>query len=312
VRLNNRERKALAKVGTQLGKQAPEEVTTIVTPDTILAWHRKLIAKKFDASEQRKVPGRPKTDQELETLVVRMAQENRSWGYDRIAGALQHLGYTISDQTSRNILKRHGIPPAPERKKTTMWQECIRTHMDVLVTCYIFVFHPSGQSQGACGGDDSASRSALDGSDRPQCDHGPLGLHTARPVSIHDRDSKFYPTFQRAIDAAGVIRVPLPPRSPNLNAYAERWVRSVQDEVLSRLILFGEPALRHALTEYITHFHQERPHQAKGNVVLSPLIRIPEKRKEPSQPGTVGWTLTVLLSRGSVPRCSHDRMGSIR
>jgi transposase len=131
VRLSDGERKTLAELGKRLGKQALKEVTSIVTPDTILAWHRKLIAKKYDGSEHRQAPGRPTIDAELEALVVRMAQENRSWGYDRIAGALAHLGYAISDQTVGNILKRHGIPPAPERKRTTTWKEFIRTHLDV-------------------------------------------------------------------------------------------------------------------------------------------------------------------------------------
>ena len=88
---------------------------------------------------------------------------------------------------------------------------------------------------------------------------------------IHDRDSKFCPAFQRTIEAVGVKRVVLPPRSPNLNAYAERWVRSVKEEALARLILFGERSLRHALKEYVTHFHHERPHQGMGNVILMPL-----------------------------------------
>ena len=96
------------------------------------------MAQKFDGSSQRKIAGRPTIDTELEALVVRLAQENRSWGYDRIAGALQHLGYTISDQTVGNILKRHGLPPAPERKKTTTWKEFIRTHLDVLVATDFF------------------------------------------------------------------------------------------------------------------------------------------------------------------------------
>jgi hypothetical protein len=87
---------------------------------------------------------------------------------------------------------------------------------------------------------------------------------------IHDRDSKYCPAFQRIVDAAGVIRVPLLPQSPNLNAYAERWVRSIKEETLSRFILFGERALRHALRQYEAHYHQERPHQGKGNVVLWP------------------------------------------
>jgi hypothetical protein len=133
VRLSDTERKTLAEIGKKLGKQVLEEIATIVKPDTILGWHRKLVAQKFDGSPQRKATGRPKVEQELEGLVVRMARENRTWGYDRIAGALQQLGYTISDQTVGNILKRHGIPPAPERKKTTTWTEFIRMHMDVLV-----------------------------------------------------------------------------------------------------------------------------------------------------------------------------------
>jgi putative transposase len=133
VRLNDGERKTLAELGKKLGRQALAEVATIVKPETILAWHRTLVAKKFDGSRQRKTPGRPPVDAALEALVVRLAQENRVWGYNRIAGALSHLGYTLSDQTVGNILKRHGIVPAPERKKTSTWQAFIRAHMDVLM-----------------------------------------------------------------------------------------------------------------------------------------------------------------------------------
>jgi putative transposase len=119
LRLSDGERKTLAEIGKKLGRQALAEVATIVKPETILAWHRTLVARKFDGSRQSKTPGHPPVDAALEALVVRLAQENRSWGYDRIVGALQHLGYTISDQTVGNILKRHGISPAPERQKTT-------------------------------------------------------------------------------------------------------------------------------------------------------------------------------------------------
>src|SRR2546425_8285777 len=138
VRLTDGERKTLAAIGQKLGKQALAEVAKMVTPDTILAWHRTLSAQKFDGSPQRRSPGRPRIDAELEALIVRIAQENRSWGYDRIVGALAHLGHTVSDQTIGNILKRHGISPAPERKTTTTWKEFIRTHMDVLVATDFF------------------------------------------------------------------------------------------------------------------------------------------------------------------------------
>ena len=131
------------------------------------------MAQKFDGSTQRKAPGRPAIDPELEGLIVRMAQENRSWGYDRIVGALANLGYTLSDQTVGNILKRHGLPPAPERKTTTTWKEFIRTHMDVLVATDFFtaevwtlggagdilrlIFPASGQSESPGGRHHTAS-----------------------------------------------------------------------------------------------------------------------------------------------------------
>src|SRR5215510_4900962 len=138
VQLTDAERQTLAEIGKKLGKKALEEVAQIVKPDTILAWQRKLAADKCDGSSQRKSPGRPRVDKALEDLVVQMAKENRSWGYDRLAGALAHLGYDISDQTVGNILKRRGLLPAPERKKMTTWKECIRSHMDVLVATDFF------------------------------------------------------------------------------------------------------------------------------------------------------------------------------
>jgi putative transposase len=138
VRLSDGERKTLAEIGYKLGKQALAEVATIVKPETILGWHRKLVAQKFDGFAQRKAPGRPKVDPELEALIVRMAQDNRSWGYDRIVGALANLGLTVSAQTVANVLKRHGIAPAPERKTTTTWKEFIRTHLEVLVATDFF------------------------------------------------------------------------------------------------------------------------------------------------------------------------------
>jgi putative transposase len=133
LQLSDTERRILAEIGKKLSKQALEEVASIVKPDTILAWHRKLVAQKFDGSKQRQSPGRPRIDPEREELVLRMARENRSWGYDRIQGALMHLGYAISDQTVGNMLKRHGLQPAPERKKTTTWKEFIQSHLAVLV-----------------------------------------------------------------------------------------------------------------------------------------------------------------------------------
>ena len=132
VQLTDAERKTLAEMGQKLGKKALAEIATIAQPETILAWHRTRLPQTAASTPPRKSVGRPRIDPVVEALVVRLARENRSWGYDRIVGALHNLGYTVSDQTVGNILKRHGIPPAPERKKTTTWSEFIRMHMAVL------------------------------------------------------------------------------------------------------------------------------------------------------------------------------------
>lgn len=138
IQLLDGDRKQLAELGMKLGRKALVEIASIAKPDTILAWHRTLADQQVNTSTPRTSVGRPRIDKEIETLVVRMARENRSWGYARIVGALANLGYTISDQTVGNILKRHGIPPAPTRKKTTTWNEFIRAHMAMLVATDFF------------------------------------------------------------------------------------------------------------------------------------------------------------------------------
>lgn len=128
VQLSDGDRQALAESSQQVGTQALGEIATMAKPETILAWHRTFVTRKGDGLKPLKALGRPCVDQELEAVVMRMARDNRSWGYDRMVGALRHLGYTVSAQTVGNILKRHGIPPAPERKTTTTWREFIRSH----------------------------------------------------------------------------------------------------------------------------------------------------------------------------------------
>ena len=130
--LSDAEKKTLADIAHRLGRKALEDVANTAKPDTILGWYRKLVARKFDGSKVRRYPGRPRITSELEALVVRMAKENVDWGYDRIVGALANLGYTLSDETVGNILRRNGIPPAPERKRTSTWHAFIRAHMAVL------------------------------------------------------------------------------------------------------------------------------------------------------------------------------------
>src|SRR6267142_713710 len=284
LQLLDGDRKALAELGQQLGKKALTEIATIAQPETILAWHRILADQKMPHT----AVGRPRIGKEIEDLVVRMARENCSWGYDRIVGALANLGYTVSDQTVGNILKRHGIPPAPERKATTTWQEFIRTHLDVLVatdfftaevwtlgglvTYDILFFIHLGSRKVHIAGMTPHPHEAWMMQIARNLTMEQWGFLSAGQYLIHDRHGKYCPAFQQIIDTAGVKRVPLPARSPNLNAYAERWVRSVKDGVLSRMILFGEGSLQHALNEYVEHDHHERNHQGKGNVRLFPAV----------------------------------------
>jgi glycosyltransferase involved in cell wall biosynthesis len=128
----------LAKIPHRLGRKALEEVAAAAKPDTLLAWHRKLIANKCDGSKFRKAQGRPRVDEETERLVVRIAKENPGWGYDRIVRALANLGHRLSDQTVGNILRRHAIPPVPKRRRTTSWKDFIRAHMVVLAASDFF------------------------------------------------------------------------------------------------------------------------------------------------------------------------------
>jgi transposase InsO family protein len=276
----------LGELGHRLGRKALGEVASVARPDTILAWYRKLVARKFDGSKARRTPGRPRVDRELERLIVRMATDNHDWGYDRIVGAMANLGYEISDQTVGNILQRHGLPPAPERKRTTTWPAFIRTHLALLagtdfftaevltlrglVTYYVLFFiHLESRRVDIAGITVHPDERWMQQMARNVTMEGCGALRHCRYL-LHDRDTKYTRSFRAIIASGQVEPLMLPARSPNLNAYAERWVRSVKEECLSKVVLFGERSLRRALIEYVEHFHAERNHQGKGNALLFP------------------------------------------
>jgi transposase InsO family protein len=288
-RLQDAERKALAEKGKPLGKLLPD-VLTIVQPATLLKWHRQLVARKWDFSRHRKgQPGQPSISVEIEQLALQFARENPSWGYDRIVGALANLGHQVSDQTVGNILKRHGLGPAPERKRNTTWAALIRRHKAVLwatdffttevwtatglTTFYILFFLQLQTRRVILGGLTPYPKDAwlkqvarnLTAADGP--------MAHARFL-LHDRDTKFSEAFAAVFRAAGIEHLKLPPQSPNLNAFAERWVRSVKDECLDQLILFGKRSLRHALQEFLAHHQHERNHPGLANVIPFPDERI--------------------------------------
>ena len=286
VALTQSERVRLAKIRKKLGKRALHGVSTIVKPETILGWYRRLVAQKFDGSKNRKKRGRPRVDVAVERLVLEMAEANASWGYDRIVGALRNLGYNISDQTVGNILQRNGIPPAPRRKPAIPWAEFIKMHEDVLTACdfftaevftpaglityYILFFIKIGSRDVHIAGMTPHPNEAWMMQVARNVTMNDWGFLDGQRYLIHDRDSKFSVAFSEMIRSAGVEPIKLPARSPNLNAFAERWVRSVKFESLSRTILLGENSLRHILAEFCSHYREERNHQGKDNVLLFP------------------------------------------
>jgi transposase len=300
LRLNDAERVTLAEIAHRLGRKALEDVANVMRPDTIMGWYRRLVAHKFDGSKSRRYPGRPRIDGEIEQWVVRMASENSDWGYDRIAGAMANLGYRLSDQTVGNILQRQGIPPAPERKRTTTWADFIRAHLSVLagtdffsvevltlrglVTYYVLFFIHLESRRVEIAGITPHPNEAWMKQIARNITMDEWGFLESRRYLIHDRDTKFTDSFRAIVKSGHVEPLKLPARSPNLNAYAERWVKSVKDECLSKLILFGEKSLRRALREYLIHFHIERNHQGKDNVLLFPVTTKAEKRTN----GSVG------------------------
>jgi transposase len=137
LRLNDDQRRRLATKAKGLGPKLLAEVATIVTPETLLRWHRKLIAEKYDGSGKRR-PGRPRKPSEIEDVLVHMAEENRAWGYRRLQGALSNLGHKLARSTIADILQRHGIEPAPERSRKTTWKEFLTQHWDLIVAADFF------------------------------------------------------------------------------------------------------------------------------------------------------------------------------
>ncbi len=285
LRFTDEQRRRLAAKAKGLGRRALAALATIVTPETLLAWHRKLIALKYDGTGARG-PGRPRTENEIESLVVQMATENRGWGYARIIGALSNLGHKLARGTVANILKRNGIEPAPERSRKTTWKEFLTQHWELIVAADVFTVEVwtakglqrfmvlffieiSTRRVEIAGISASANGLWMSQIARNLTD-SVAGLLTGKRYLIHDRDPLFTDEFLRTLKDANVESVKLPPRSPNLNAHAERVVRSIKESCLDRLILFGESSLRTAVQNFVAHYHSERNHQGLDNRIIQP------------------------------------------
>ena len=222
-------------------------------PETILGWYRRLVARKFDGSKQRRYPGRPRVGRKREPLVVRMATENRDWGYGRMVGALVNLGHELSNETVGNILRRHGIAPGAQRKHTIRWEEFISSHLAVLcgtdffsvevltlrglVTYYVLFFIHLESCRVEVAGSTPHPNEAWMKQIARNVTMDECGCLDGGRYLIDDRSTKFCDSFRQVVKSSGVEPLRLPARSPNLNAYAERWVKSVKDQCLSKLNL---------------------------------------------------------------------------
>jgi transposase InsO family protein len=243
-----------------------------VTPETLLRWHRRIVARRWMYSHRR--PGRPPIERAVRELILRLARENSHWGYARIVGELRKLGITVSATLVRNVLARAGLSPAPERGASS-WRSFLRQHGNTIVACdlftvdtvwlrrlYVLFFVSIGTRRVeyvACTSKPNtvwmtqqARNLLMDLDDRSQ-----------RPrFVIHDRDTKFSHAFDAIFRSESIEIIRTPVQAPNANAHAERWVGSVRRECLDRLLIFGRHQLEHVLRVYIRHFNQQRPHRA--------------------------------------------------
>jgi putative transposase len=285
ILLDDDQRRRLAVKGKVLGRKLLAQVSTLVSPDTILRWHRLLVARKWDYSDRRqKTPGRPALSQEIRALVVRFAQENPSWGYDRIQGALANVGHEISATSVANILKEQGIEPAPQRRRSTTWKTFIQAHWQVLagidfstvevwtknglITFYVLVVMELATRRVHFAGTTASPADSWMKQMARNLVAADEGFLLGKRYLLMDRDSKFSEGFRAILRDAGVRSVRLPPRSPNLNANVERFWRSLREDCLDRMIFFGEEMLRRTVQCYVSHYHRERNHQGLENRLI--------------------------------------------
>ncbi len=254
-------------------------------PDTILAWHRALVRRKWTYRRTNQ-GGRPSISTAIEALILRLARENPRWGHRRVQGELGKLGHAISASAVRAALRRHRVPPAPQRRRATTWRAFLQQHKDQLLACdfftvetlwlktlHILFFIEVGTRRVHLAGCTAHPTAAWVTQQARQFAWTLQEAGTSPRFLIHDRDAKFPPSFDTVFVAEGIAIVRTPYRVPTANAYAERWVRSVREECLDHLLIAGEGHLRQVLADYVAHDNRARPHRALGQQTPIPYAQ---------------------------------------
>ena len=283
LRFTDAQRRRLGVKAKALGRRTLEQFAGIVTPDTLVRWFKNLVAKKYDGSANRS-PGRPRKRDHIANLTVRIATQNPSWGYTRIRDALLNLGITVDRNTVKRILNDHGIEPAPERGSRTPWKTFLEAHWDALFALdfftvevltlagiiryhILFVMRLKTREVRIAGIAAQPCERWMKQMARNLTDTFDGFLRDARYL-IMDRDPLYTACFRQLLKDSRTIPVRLPARSPNLNAFAERFVLSIKSECLNKIIPLGEKHLRLAIEEYMEHYHIERNHQGLGSRII--------------------------------------------
>jgi putative transposase len=256
-----------------------------VKPDTLLRWHRQLVARRWTYSHRK--AGRPPLGRSLRELILRLARENPHWGYKRIVGELKGLGIGVSPTSVRKVLLDAGLRPAPERTRSS-WQGFLRAQAASVLACdfltvetaflqriYVLFFISLATRRiehVACSSNPDGRWVAQ------QARNLVMQLGDEQPFRflIHDRDAKFSHTFDEVFRSEGMRVIRTPVQAPNANAHAERWVRTLRADCLDRILILGRRQLEHVLRIYRRHYNEHRPHRAIGLV--------PPNGREPARP----------------------------